>query len=339
MKPKETIIEASNIYFGGGFILLKLLVDKLEAQKNYTIVFLKYKDVLRAFSEGDYRYVSFIRTTSSGTLFRYFLRRNKILFFCNLPPFRKQQRSLLYFHNPHFSKRPVINLRSVLTPGKLKHYLYYHWIKFFAKNVDIVGCQTSAIMEDLQQTGIQAVQLPFFGIVKPGNEDVRYDFCYVSTAAPHKNHKILFEAVKILATSIDFNIAVTINHCEANNELLQTIDDINKELGKDVIINAGRLERNDVIDLYCQSRALVFPSLTETFGLPLIEALQCNLTILASDKPFTHNVVENAIVFDPADPYSIADQMKGFLEGRFESIKQKILVDNKIDEIIKLLNN
>jgi glycosyltransferase involved in cell wall biosynthesis len=337
VKPKGTIIEASHIYFGGGFILLKLLVDNLEVQKKDAVVYLKYRDIFRTLSQGNYQYISFIKTNSSATFFRYFIRRDKILFFCNLPPFTKQQKSLLYFHNPHFSKRPGIDLRSVLVPRQIRHYLYYNWLKIFSKNVDIVGCQTSTIKEDLKRIGIKATLLPFYEEITPRKEIIKYDFCYVSTVAPHKNHKNLFEAIKILARKCNFTIAVTISVNEQNSELLSNINDINNSLGKSMIINVGKLGRNEVVELYCQSRALVFPSLMETFGLPLIEALQCNLPILASDKPFTHNVVQNAIVFDPENPYSIAREMQSFLEGKYNNLKQDLLVDNKVEEIIDLL--
>lgn len=337
IKSKVQIIEASNIYFGGGYILLKLLIDKLEEHKIDTIVFLKHKDVYSRFSQGNYNYVSFIKTTAAATFLRYFLRRSNVLFFCNLPPFTRQRKSLLYFHNPLFSSRP--NLKSFFIPGHFKYYLYYYWLKAFSGNVDVVGCQTYTIKEDLKRSGIDATLLPFFEDVMPKNATVKYDFCYVSTVSPHKNHRNLFEAVKILTRKFDFTIAVTIRQLDQNKELLNIISNINANLGKEVIINFGRLNREEVMELYSQSRAIVFPSLMETFGLPLIEAIQCNLKILASDKPFTHAVIKNAIVFDPCDPVSIAREMQNFLEGNYKDLQQDLLIKNKLDEIISLLIN
>lgn len=339
IKSMVPIIEASNIYFGGGYILLKLLIDKLEELKIDTKVFIQYSEVYSRLSNNNYQYVSFKKTNTSATFLRYFLKRSNVLFFCNLPPFTRQRKSLLYFHNPLFSSRPKINLKSVFIPGRFKYYVYYYWLKAFSGNVDVVGCQTSAIKEDLKRSGIDATILPFFEVLMPKKAVAKYDFCYVSTVSPHKNHRNLFEAVKILAQKSDFTIALTVRQLEQNMELINSISDINNTLGKEVIINLGRLNREEVMDLYSQSRAIVFPSLMETFGLPLIEAIQCNLIILASDKPFTHAVINNAIVFDPGDPVSIANEMQNFLAGKYKDLHQNLLINNMLDEIISLLNN
>jgi glycosyltransferase involved in cell wall biosynthesis len=337
VKTKTRFIEASNISFGGGYVLLKLLIDNFETQKIFTIVYINNSEVLRSLTAGNYKYVTLIKSSSSITLLRYFLKRENILFFCNLPPLLKQKKSLLYFHNPHFSKPPEFNLRTFLNFTKLKYFLYHYWLKYFAKNVDIVGCQTLSIKKDLERIGIKANLLPFYDDLKPKDKIIKYDFCYVSAAAPHKNHSNLFRAVQHLAKKYNFTLAVTISSKKQNAELLSTIYSINNCLGKDVIINVGYVSREKIIELYSQSNALVFPSFQETFGLPLIEAMQCNLTIIASDRQFTHDVLENAIVFDPEDPFSIADQMRNFLEDKFIDVKQKLRTENKLKEIIGLL--
>ena len=54
--------------------------------------------------------------------------------------------------------------------------------------------------------------------------------------------------------------------------------------------------------LYSASTALVFPSLYEGFGLPLIEAQACGCLVLASDIPAFREVAEDSVVyFDPTD--------------------------------------
>ena len=46
------------------------------------------------------------------------------------------------------------------------------------------------------------------------------------------------------------------------------------------IINVGELDHKDIILLMSKTRFLVFPSIFESFGLPLIEAAQLGLKVI-----------------------------------------------------------
>jgi len=64
--------------------------------------------------------------------------------------------------------------------------------------------------------------------------------------------------------------------------------------------------------LYRSADAIVFPSLLETWGLPLSEARARGLPILAADLPYAHESVGrcgNVCFFDPTDAPALADLM------------------------------
>jgi hypothetical protein len=61
------------------------------------------------------------------------------------------------------------------------------------------------------------------------------------------------------------------------------------------------------------ARALVYPSLAEGFGLPLVEALSLGLPSFASDLPVFRETSEGyAVFFDPLDPHMLASQLIEF---------------------------
>jgi glycosyltransferase involved in cell wall biosynthesis len=63
----------------------------------------------------------------------------------------------------------------------------------------------------------------------------------------------------------------------------------------------------DVPRLYRDSDLFVFPSIAESFGHPLVEAMASGLPILASDIPVCREICgEAAIYFDPFDEKSLA---------------------------------
>ncbi|MBQ4145657.1 MAG: glycosyltransferase, partial [Clostridia bacterium] len=63
---------------------------------------------------------------------------------------------------------------------------------------------------------------------------------------------------------------------------------------------------------------LLFPSYIETYGYPMAEARQMGTLIIASDCPFSREVLEgykNAYFFDPFDAEALADYMEKIIKG------------------------
>lgn len=73
------------------------------------------------------------------------------------------------------------------------------------------------------------------------------------------------------------------------------------------ILTPGFVEESDLPLWYASADALVFPSLIEGFGLPVVEALACGLRVATSDRGSLPEVGgDAAIYFDPEKPDSIA---------------------------------
>ena len=69
----------------------------------------------------------------------------------------------------------------------------------------------------------------------------------------------------------------------------------------------GRVSQDELVELYRRASALVFPSLYEGFGQPVLEALACACPVACSDLPPLREVAgDSAVYFDPLDPESIA---------------------------------
>jgi glycosyltransferase involved in cell wall biosynthesis len=168
--------------------------------------------------------------------------------------------------------------------------------------------------------GRDAVIMPFLekidtysrSILNTENEGKIYDFIYVAAGEPHKNHQQLVEAWIILASEEIYPVlCLTLNE-QNSQELMEWIR--NMVMKYDLkILNKGFVLQSTVTELYKQTKALIYPSALESFGLPLIEARNANLAVVASELDYVRDVLDPEETFDPSSPKSIARAVKRFL--------------------------
>ena len=140
----------------------------------------------------------------------------------------------------------------------------------------------------------------------------KYDFVYVASGEPHKNHVMLIDAWCLLAKENLYPSLCLTLHNNDYNILKSNIS--KKKLSQNLsIINLGHLDKNDVKALYLDSSALIYPSLLESYGLPLIEASSFGLPILASELDYVRDSVNPVQTFDPNSAHSISRAVKRFL--------------------------
>ena len=101
------------------------------------------------------------------------------------------------------------------------------------------------------------------------------------------------------------------------------------------VVNFELITREKVLSILKSSRALIFPSLQETFGLPLIEAAQLDKPIIASDREYVCQVVKPSLTFDPLSAESIADTIETFLTNPIRE-SAELRVESKIENLIQI---
>lgn len=89
------------------------------------------------------------------------------------------------------------------------------------------------------------------------------------------------------------------------------------------------LEEKELVILYQNARCLIFPSLYEGFGLPILEAMASGCPVLASKVSSLPEVAgEAALYFDPYNIYSIKDCLIRFFGNN--SLSKALIVKGKI---------
>ncbi len=78
----------------------------------------------------------------------------------------------------------------------------------------------------------------------------------------------------------------------------------------DRVLHLGKVSRAEISWLYANARALVFASVFEGFGIPLLEAMQTNCPIACGHNTSQVDVARDAaLYFDAANPASIANAL------------------------------
>jgi glycosyltransferase involved in cell wall biosynthesis len=152
--------------------------------------------------------------------------------------------------------------------------------------------------------------MPALGAPLPKDSEPKkqFDFVYVASGDPHKNHKTLLAAWALLAQEVPCpTLAVTIDP-NLYPELAGSIS--NSGLP---ITTLGALTAEKIHHLYPLCGALIFPSYSESFGLSLLEAARHQLPILASELDFVRDVVAPVQTFNPHSARSIARAVHRFL--------------------------
>ncbi len=135
---------------------------------------------------------------------------------------------------------------------------------------------------------------------------------YLASSLPHKNYTRLLPAFKeVLKDDPAVKLVLTGARDYGAEEVREKIRDLG--LAKDVIM-LDWLPFEDIPLIYSASSMLVFPSLHEGFGLPIIEAMACGVPVVCSDlEPMREVAGGAALLVDPLDEKSIAGGIKRVL--------------------------
>lgn len=84
-------------------------------------------------------------------------------------------------------------------------------------------------------------------------------------------------------------------------------------IGEQVCV-LGPVSDEELVALYSDALAFVFPSLAEGFGLPLLEAMACGAPTVCSNRPPLAEVAGRGVLtFDPSDPATLAAVLRPVL--------------------------
>jgi glycosyltransferase involved in cell wall biosynthesis len=136
---------------------------------------------------------------------------------------------------------------------------------------------------------------------------------FVSSLWPYKNCDGLLRAWALARGELGERQLAVVG-IGRDQEYLGSLHSLAAELGISAdVVFVGGVPLEETVSFYRAADALVYPSLNETFGLPLLEAMACGCPVVTSDTSAMPETAGGAAVLvDPKEPASIA---RGIVEA------------------------
>lgn len=308
-------IDAVGIDGGGGREVAYDAVAAVERHPRIREAWLFVSDAELATACGHFRSVNVVDLGRRGLLWRYWWwnrgaiaaaagrKCDSVLHLANVAVGggRGVRRSVLV-HQPNIFSRPERG--GVGVAQKLRYALLRRLIIRSVRSVDRVFVQTSVVARQLEELAKGDIAIELAPPSAPSSlpavpRDVanrgQASFLYIGSAASHKNVGLLLEAAPLLrARNPEARVTLTIDP-----------PDTAMPPGVECV---GPLSRQEVAEALSHATALVMPSLSETVGLPMLEAMALDVPVIAADRPYAHAICGDAATyFDPLSPEALAD--------------------------------
>jgi glycosyltransferase involved in cell wall biosynthesis len=209
---------------------------------------------------------------------------------------------------------------------------------------DVVMTPTQAMLDDLRQfveVNPQKAVVNHYGVAVPHQPPSRTKellsgakpevvrMVYVSLYAEHKNLRTLLKAMPLLNRdgARKFRLLTTVDPAwEGAAWTVTHKEDLPLARQPDVapwVEFLGPVSSGEVHELYREGDIFVFPSVCESFGHPMVEAMVHGLPIVAADTPVNREVCgEAALYFRALDPEDLAEKV--ILLGRDQALREEL---------------
>lgn len=314
---KTLIVSAYTIRSDGGKAILNAFLSEVSADRS-VVCFLP-ADYFPLIKKAHIRYIFVSCGFISRTVAEFKIHRlsrdpnTELICFNGLPPLiPARSKTFIFCQNRYLVQKSLpqsYNYRFIL-----KLQIQRAWIKVLSRGNEHYIVQTETMKKFLMASNHKITpnliaQKPFHEKLNfsdlPPEKICRSRFIYIASYDRHKNHERLLKAWEILHTK----------YSKKPKLILVVADSAVRQLIGQYQLNITiipHIERSELLKLV-GSHTTIYPSLFESYGLPLVEAHQLNSPIIAADRDYVRDVCEPSRVFDPLDPYNIAQTVADYL--------------------------
>jgi len=203
-------------------------------------------------------------------------------------------------------------------PFMMRKYYRYYFPRFARKAKRVATVSEYSKQDIAKQYGIDTnkIDVTYNGAnesFKPVDENIKIAtkkqysssfpyFLFVGSLHPRKNIENLFKAFDLFKqkTDNDFKLLIVGEKYWWNGKMQNTYNNLKF---KDEIIFTGRMNSDELKNVYASAFALTYVSIFEGFGIPILEAMYCDVPVITSNTTSMPEVGGDAVLY--ADPFSI----------------------------------
>jgi len=321
--------------FGGKSILELFFQNFLNSKTKYHFLLDNRLDSkwIQKLKTNNYTFIEATHKSRINFYSQNLIRYSSILCLANIPPpINTSVKTSIFFHNclllNPLNQKVSIKNRTI-------NYLKFCYIKYYNQKDYLWVVQTQLVHKllkyNLNINSDKILTYPVFDESIEVNHTKKNlnEFVYVSSIVSHKNHKRLIKAFIEAAKNTEKKIKLHLTLYK--EDLPKMVFPQNLK-----VVCHGTLSMDNVSELYNSCEFAIYPSLVESFGLPLIEASNHNCKVIASDLPYVHEIIAPSLTFDPYSVESISKSILKALETNNLS-ETKVLVENKLDNFIDFI--
>lgn len=174
----------------------------------------------------------------------------------------------------------------------------------------------------------------------PAKAGIRCILINIASAVPVKNHKTLFQAMKILTGTYPESLLKVYGH-DDKNELKKMINEM--DLNKNVQI-IGFIDYEKIPEAMKDADVYVSGSLYESQNMSLLEAAFSGLPVISTDTGAAKEVTENIV--ESGDPAKLAEKITEVMENysnekqksldKIPKLKEKFSLENSVKNFVNL---
>ncbi|HEY6506290.1 MAG TPA: glycosyltransferase family 1 protein [Chitinophagaceae bacterium] len=220
---------------------------------------------------------------------------------------------LSFLHYPSFIPKTHFLFYKYYTPKFLRKAKNIMTVSDFSKrdilshygtetgNISIVPNAARDIFQPVTESEKEAVKNKYSG----GREY----FVYAGAIHPRKNLVNLLKAFSIFKKKQKSNWKLVLAGRLAW-KYKSFVENLKTYKYREDVVLTGYLEEKELAELVASAYALIYPSVWEGFGVPVLEAMKCNVPVITSENSAMQEIAgEAALYINPADHQDIAAKM------------------------------
>jgi glycosyltransferase involved in cell wall biosynthesis len=220
---------------------------------------------------------------------------------------------LSFLHYPSFIKRSHLYFYQYYTPKFLRKAKVIATVSEFSKNDILANYKTAAEKTDVVYSAAKEI---FHPLDEKEKEDTRQKyttgknyFVYAGAIHPRKNLVQLLKAFSVFKKrqKSDWKLVLTGRLAWKYGDFLNGLKSYKY---RDDVVLTGYVEEQELVKIIGSAYALVYPSVWEGFGVPVLEAMRSGVAVITSvNSPMQEIAGDAALYIDPSDHRDIADKM------------------------------